>query len=286
MSARLQAGTLLNKRYEIITLLGQGDFGVVYQACDKQALKSHALVALKQMPMQMIVDCERQADLRANLVHPNIPRILDCFTTDEYSYMVQQFIDGSNLETVLEEHPGFLPEPRVVGWAIQLCDVLDFLHNHPDHPVLFRDMKPNNIMVDRADRVYLVDFGLARAYPPRFFQEEQVRFKHLWKGLAIGTAGYSPPEQYEGFVKPQSDIYALGATLHHLLTRRDPRQEFPFSFHNYPIRVLNPGVSPALEKIVMKALNQDMDERFLTAKEMQIALKRLVTKESAWVEVT
>jgi serine/threonine protein kinase len=284
MIARLAAGTLLHKRYEIIKPLGQGDFGVVYKARDKQAVRTNQFVALKQMPMQMIVDCERQADLRANLVHPNIPSVFDYFTTDNYSYLVQEFIHGSNLETVLEEHPIFLPERRVVGWAIQLCDALDFLHNHPDHPMLFRDLKPNNIMVDHADRVYLVDFGLARAYPPRFFQEEQIRFRHLWKGLPIGTEGYSPPEQYRGYVKPQSDIYALGATLHHLLTRRDPRQEYPFSFHNYPIRVLNPNVSPALERIVMKALNQDMNERFLNAKEMQVALEKLVTKDSVWAE--
>jgi serine/threonine protein kinase len=275
MNTTLEAGSLLHKRYEIIKLLGRGDFGVVYQAHDKRAVKTNQFVALKQMPAQMIIDCERQADLRANLVHTNIPRILGYFMTDEHSYLVQEFIDGSNLETVLETQPGFLSEKRVITWAVQLCDALDFLHNHPDHPMIFRDLKPNNIMVDHADRIYLVDFGLARVYPPRFFQEKQARFKHLRKGLAIGTAGYSPPEQYRGFLKPQSDIYALGATLHHLLTRRDPRKERPFTFQEYPLRALNPAVSPALEVIVMKALNRAMAERFLTAKEMQTALERL-----------
>ncbi len=277
MSAALQAGTRLHKRYEIIEVLGQGSFGTVYKARDRRAAKSDPFVAIKQMPVQMIVDCERQADLRANLTHPSIPRILGYFMTDEHSYLVQELVRGSNLEMVLEEQPGFLPEKRVIAWAIQLCDALDLLHNHPYHPMIFRDLKPNNVMVDQADRVYLVDFGLARAYPPRFFQGEQAHFKHLRKGLAIGTVGYSPPEQYQGRVKPQSDIYALGATLHHLLTRRDPRKERPFTFQEYPVRSLNPSVSPGLEAIVMQALNRDMGERFPTAKEMQMALEGLAS---------
>jgi serine/threonine protein kinase len=276
MSATLKIGTLLYKRYEIIKLLGQGSFGTVYQAHDKRAVKTDQLVAIKQTPMQMIVDCERQADLRANLTHPNIPRILGYFVTDEHSYLVQELILGSNLERILEEQPGFLPEKTVIAWAIQLCAVLDFLHNHPYHPIIFRDLKPNNVMVTEADRIYLVDFGLARAYPPRFFQEKQPHFKHLRKGLAIGTAGYSPPEQYRGYAKPQSDIYALGATLHHLLTKRDPRQERPFTFQDYPLRSLNPAISPDLEAIVMKALRRRVAERFATAREMQVALERLV----------
>jgi len=275
MSAVLQAGTLLHKRYEIIAVLGQGSFGTVYHARDRRAGKRDPSVAIKQMPAQMIVDCERQADLRADLEHPSIPRILGYFLTDEHSYLVQDFIRGSNLETVLEEEPGFLPEKRVIAWAIQLCDALDLMHNHPYHPMIFRDMKPNNVMVDQADRVYLVDFGLARAYPPHFFEAEPAHTRHLRKGLAIGTAGYSPPEQYRGRVRPQSDIYALGATLHHLLTRRDPRKEPPFTFQEYPVRSLNPAVSPGLEAIVMEALKRDMSERFPTVGEMQRALEGL-----------
>ena len=275
MSVTLEVGTLLHKRYEIVKVLGQGDFGVVYQARDKRAVNIDRFVAIKQMPMQMIVDCERQADLRATLIHSAIPRILGYFVNDEHSYLIQEFICGSNLEAVLEEHPGFLPEHRVITWAIQLCDVLDFLHNHPHHPMVFRDLKPNNVMADQANKVYLVDFGLARVFPPGFFQDRQAEFKHFRKGLAIGTAGYSPPEQYRGIVEPQSDIYALGATLHHLLTKRDPRKKRPFTFQKYPIRSLNPAVSAGLEAIVMKAVKREVEERFPTAKEMQVALERL-----------
>jgi serine/threonine protein kinase len=223
----------------------------------------------------MIVDCERQADLRANLIHPAIPRVFGYFATDSHSYLVKQFIRGSTLEVVFRQEADFLAEKRVIPWAIQLCDVLDFLHNHPYHPVIFRDLKPSNIMIDRADQVHLVDFELARAFPPGFFDGRQSDHKHLRRGMAFGTKGYSPPEQYRGLVRPESDIYALGATLHHLLTGRDPRKEPPFTLQNHPVRSINPAVSPDLESIVMKALNLDMRDRFSTAKEMQVALQEL-----------
>ena len=276
LNTPLAQGTLLHdERYEIIKVLGKGSFGVVYQACDKQSTEVSKLVAIKQMPMQMIVNCEQQADLRIILTHPAIPRIYDCFVVDANSYLVQDLIEGANLEQVLVEQDGFLSEGAVIAWAIQLCDVLNYLHYHPHYPMVFRDLKPNNIMIDHQGKIFLIDFGLARIYPPRYFQESQPEFAHLQKGLALGTEGYSPPEQYEGIAEPRSDIYALGATMHHLLTRRDPRKEAPFSFEVYPVRSINPAVSPELETIVMKALNREIDQRFSSAKEMQLALEAL-----------
>lgn len=275
MNAILKPGTLLHKRYEVVKQLGQGDFGTVYQACDQHAVKSNRFVAIKQMPMQMIVDCERQADLRADLIHPNIPRIFGYFVTNEHSYLVEELIRGSNLEKLLEEQRGFLPQKRVIHWAIQICAALDFLHNHPRHPMVFRDLKPNNIMANRADKIHLIDFGLARTFPPGFFRTGQTQLKHYRKGAAMGTKGYSPPEQYRGMVKPQSDIYALGATLHHLLTRRDPRKERPFSFQEMSMRSLTPNISRDLEVIVMKALERNIKRRFSTAKELQWELERI-----------
>ena len=276
MDASLEIGSILHERYEIIKVLGFGDFGVVYQARDKQGAEASKLVAIKQMPMQMIVNCERQADLRAMLTHPAIPCITDYFTDDVNSYLIQDFIEGWNLEQVLDENDDFISEETVIAWAIQLCDVLNYLHYHPHHPTVFRDLKPNNIMTDHKGKIYLIDFGLARTYPPRYFQEPQPQFKHLQMGLAIGTEGYSPPEQYRGIVEPRSDIYALGATMHHLLTKRDPRREPPFSFEAYPVRSINSSVSKRLETIVMKALNRDLDQRFASAKEMQLTLEALL----------
>ncbi len=271
----LKTGTVLRDRYVIVKVLGEGNFGVVYQARDEQAAATPKRVAIKQMPMQTIVECERQADLRALLVHPAVPRLYDYFAIEDYAYLVGELIVGRTLERVLADQEGFLPEPMVVGWAIQICDVLDYLHNHPSHPLVFRDMKPDNVMVDKRDRIHLTDFGLVRVYPVGFFREEQPLYKHLWKGLAIGTEGYSPPEQYQGYVRPQSDIYALGATLHHLLTKRDPRPELPFSFARNPVHLFNPGVSLDLEAVVMKAVDLDVNLRFASAREMRLALEAL-----------
>lgn len=276
--SELKKGTLLHKRYEVMKLLGQGDFGAVYQARDQKAATNNRFVAIKQLPMQLIVECERQADLRANLLHSNIPRVFDYFMTDEHSYLVVQLIRGANLEEILNQRPDFLPEKRIIYWAIQLCGALDFLHNHPLHSVIFRDLKPNNIMVDGKDRIYLADFELVRVFPPHFFDGQGAHYKHLGKGSAIGTEGYSPPEQYRGLVRPQSDIYALGATLHHLLTKRDPRKEKAFTFQKYPVRLLNPDISLELEAIVMKSLQRDIRKRYRSAGEMMSALRLLTQR--------
>jgi serine/threonine protein kinase len=275
MDIWMRKGTILHRRYRIIQLLGQGDFGAVYKARDLSPAGTNRLVAIKEMPMQLIVECERQADLRARLIHPAIPRIHDYFMTDEHSYLVQQLIRGSNLEVILNTHPGFLSEKRVIRWAIQLCDVLHFLHNHPAHPVIFRDLKPNNVMADSKDRIYLADFELVRVFPPGFFTERGAGVKYMGKSAPVGTEGYSPPEQYRGFVRPESDLYALGATMHHLLTRRDPRKEKAFTFQNFPVRSLNPDVSRELEEVVMKALQRDVRKRYGSAGEMLAALSDL-----------
>jgi serine/threonine protein kinase len=185
---------------------------------------------------------------------------------------VQDLIVGWDLETMLEKQDGFLAEEKILDWGIQLCDFLDYLHNHPDFPMIFRDLKPNNIMVDLANTIHVVDFGLARVFPPGYFQEAHPRFAHFRKGLAIGTIGYSPPEQYQGMVLPQSDIFALGATLYHLLTRRDPRRHPEFSFAEFPIHVLNPAISIDFAAIVMRALNLEVDQRFSSANEIKLAL--------------
>lgn len=260
----------------MVRVAGEGDEGVlIYLAYDQRAHKGQKRVALKQMPAPLIVDCERQADLRGTLHHPAIPRVLGYFSTAKYAYLVQEFILGTNLEQALQRHSGFLPEKTVLDWASQICSALHYLHTHPLHTTIFRDLKPNNVMVNRSGKIYLVDFGLARIFPPRFFLDAPPEFRHLRRALAIGTAGYSPPEQYRGIVTPQSDIYALGATLHHLLTKRDPRQERPFTFQQCPVRSLNPAISRGLEAVVMQAVQRPMKQRFQSAEQMLRALDAL-----------
>ncbi len=269
----LPIGAVLQKRYKVLNVLGIGGQSVVYQARDMKFPNVTKLCAVKEMvnaaPDKRLRDLairnfEREADVMAGLNHPTVTKIFDKFSEGNRSYLVMDFVDGKDLEAVLEETPGFLPEERVIRWAIDMCDVLAYLHGLEPDPIVFRDVKPSNIMLGSQDRIVLVDFGIARV-----FQPDQ-------KGTMIGTEGYSPPEQYRGVAEPRGDIYALGATMHHLLTKRDPRLEPPFSFEERPVRSINPDVSEGLETIVMKALQYDMDKRFSSALEMKLVLMTLL----------
>jgi outer membrane protein assembly factor BamB/tRNA A-37 threonylcarbamoyl transferase component Bud32 len=266
---RLQAGTTLQERYLILGMLGSGGMSSVYKGRDLHFPNVTKLVAIKEM-VNLIADqsmydmvvknFEREADLLATLSHPAIPTIYDNFTHKNRSYLVMEYIDGDDLEVILEEHEGFLPEERVVTWAIEICDVLSYLHAHKPQPIIFRDIKPSNVMVDHHNHVRLIDFGIARHFQPGE------------KGTMIGTEGYSPPEQYRGEASPAGDIYALGATMHHLLTARDPRLEPPFSFTERPVREINQLVSPEIENVINSALAYDPKDRYPSAMLMKEAL--------------
>jgi outer membrane protein assembly factor BamB/tRNA A-37 threonylcarbamoyl transferase component Bud32 len=216
---------------------------------------------------------EREANLLASLHHPSIPRIFDYFSIGTQSYLVMEFIEGYNLETIVNQSQEFLPETQVVSWIINLCDVLEYLHNHKPQPIIFRDIKPANIVITPDNRVVLVDFGIAKA-----FQVGQ-------KGTMIGTEGYSPPEQYRGEATPAVDIYALGATLHHVLTKKDPRVETPFTFSERPIRQINPKVSIELESIINTALQYNAADRFPDAETMKNAIISLARETHGLSEI-
>ena len=268
-SEHLAAGTTLASRYLIQNVVGMGGMGAVYRARDLHFPNVVKLVAVKEMIIQtrdelvrstIVRNFEREANLLATLDHPAIPRIYDYFTHNDRSYLILEYINGKDLEVILGETESFLSEERVVQWGIELCDVLSYLHNHTPEPIIFRDMKPSNVMINQHGHVMLIDFGIAKP-----FQGGQ-------RGTMIGTEGYSPPEQYRGEAGHLADIYALGATMHHLLTRRDPRLEPPFSFAERPIRQINQAVSNETESIINKALLYEPKDRFETAEEMKEAL--------------
>ena len=267
--SQLEPGATLQDRYLVLGILGAGGMSAVYKGRDLHFPNVTKLVAVKEMinlaadptMHEMIVrNFEREADILATLSHPAIPRIFDYFSQASSSYLAMEFIEGKDLEALLQDAKDFLPEEQIVTWAIELCDVLTYLHNHKPQPVVFRDMKPSNIMVDHHEHIRLIDFGIARVFQPG------------QKGTMIGTEGYSPPEQYRGEASPPGDIYALGATLHHLLTRRDPRAEAPFSFPDRPIRQLNPRVSPELDGAIIQALSYDPKDRYPSAEAFKQAL--------------
>ncbi len=275
---QLQPDTTLVSRYHIQEVIGIGGMGSVYRARDLHFPNVTKLVAVKEMinvapdpnvRQTIIRNFEREANILATLNHPSIPRIYDYFSEEDRSYLVLEFIHGKDLEAIINDTTGFLPEEQILTWSIQLCDVLSFLHNHKPDPIIFRDIKPSNIMINSNGDTMLVDFGIART-----FQTGQ-------RGTMIGTEGYSPPEQYRGEASPSADIYALGATLHHALTRRDPRLEPPFSFAERPIRRVNSHVSPELEAIINTALQYNPGDRFATALEMKDALMNAARKTGA-----
>jgi len=266
---QLQPGAILVNRYAIQEVIGRGVMGAVYRARDLHFPNAVKLVAVKEMVIQardplvrqtIVQNFEREANILATLEHPSIPGIFDYFSHNERSYLVEEYINGKDLEEVLSQTQGFLPEELVIQWAIELCDVLSFLHDHKPEPIIFRDMKPSNVMINQNNHVVLVDFGIAKT------------FRDGMKGTMIGTEGYSPPEQYRGEASPQADIYALGASLHHSLTGKDPRLEPPFTFSDRPIRKINPSISVELESIINTALQYNPSDRFQSAQAMKDAL--------------
>ncbi len=268
-SDRLEPGAILLDRYAIQYIVGVGGMGAVYCARDLHFPNVVKRVAVKEMVNivrdpdirdTIVRNFEREANILATLNHPCIPRIYDYFTQDDRSYLIIEFIDGKDLETILSETSDFLAEAQVLNWAIELCDVISYLHNYKPEPIIFRDIKPSNIMINNHEHVQLVDFGIAKTFQPG------------QKGTMIGTEGYSPPEQYKGESSQRADIYALGATLHHLLTRRDPRLEPPFSFDERKIRTINPAISPELEAVIYTSLAYDPEKRYSSIDVMKEAL--------------
>lgn len=271
----LPVGTVLENRYEIQRVAGRGGMSTVYAARDLRFGQVERLCAIKEMGDSdpdpgtralSLVNFERESALLATLAHSAIPKIFDYFATDGMIYLVLEFIDGQDLERALAARRAPFPEEDVIGWAIEICDVLEMLHSHEPDPIIFRDLKPSNIMLRSTGKIALIDFGIART-----FQGSQ-------RGTMIGTEGYAPPEQYRGLADARGDIYALGATLHHLLTNSDPRQQTPFTFHERPVQSLNPSISDEFSSVVMRMLAYHPDQRHQTVSEVRDELERLLQK--------
>jgi outer membrane protein assembly factor BamB len=254
--------------------------GTVYRARDTN-FKAIRLVAIKEMISQITdplvrkkiyTNYERESNILATLRHQSIPRIYDYFIRDERAYLVMEFIQGRDLDEILAETTTFFSEAQVITWGVELCDVLHYLHSNKPDPIIFRDIKPSNIMITPQNHIMVVDFGIAKMFDP------------TQKNTMIGTQGYSPPDQYRGEATPMVDIYALGATLHHLLTLRDPRLEAPFSFNERPIREINHAISEELVVVINRALEYNPENRFETAEQMKEALINAARKTGTLLE--
>ncbi|HEV2108833.1 MAG TPA: serine/threonine-protein kinase, partial [Thermomicrobiales bacterium] len=268
----IRPGTVLRGRYRVQATLGTGGMSRVYRARDLHFTGVDRQCAVKEMfntgsdPRARhfrLANFQREAALLATLSHPAIPRVYDFFEYRGSIYLVLELIQGHDLETLLAQRGAPFLEDDIIRWALELCDVLTFLHSHQPEPIIFRDLKPSNVMTRPDGRVVLIDFGIARSFAP-----DQ-------KGTMIGTEGYSPPEQYRGVADVSGDIYALGATLHHLATGSDPRNETPFTFAQRPPRGLNPRISPALEALILRCVNYAPADRFASVNDVRDALQQI-----------
>ncbi len=271
----LDEGAILNGRYEIVRKIGGGGMGAVYLASDKNL--GGVLRAVKEMVQSYIEDTQqekavsdfkRESMLLTSLEHQSIPTIYDYFFDEKEArfYLVMKYISGGDLAArIRSANQGRIDEKDVTEWAIQIADVLDYLHNRQP-PIVYRDLKPANIMIDgNSGRVMLIDFGIAR-----WINKEE-------KGVtAVGTMGYAPPELFSGNVESRSDIYSLGSTMFHLLTGADPQSNplliFDFQKHPRP-RQINPQLSDQMEKILMQSVEYNAENRFSTAASMRQTLE-------------
>lgn len=280
----LSEGVLLNNRYDIVKKIGGGGMGAVYLANDRnlggvqRAVKEMVQAHIEEAQQAKAVeDFRRESMILSALDHPAIPTIYDYFFDAEESrfYLVMKYIPGGDLASKLRATPeGRIEERTCAQWAIQVLDVLDYLHNLPDR-IVYRDLKPSNIMIDgNTGRVMLVDFGIARSINQA--QEKGV--------TAVGTMGYAPPELFSGSVEPRSDIYSLGSTMFHLMTGADPQNNplliFDFDKNPRP-RQINPRLSDQIERILMRSVEYNAEARFTSAAEMRSALEAHVNSLDA-----
>jgi len=270
LAESLSIGTVLSDRYEIQKVLGQGGMGSVYLASDRRLQVKQW--AVKETVFDYKDDNERveieklfidEAHILAQLDHPNLPKVVDFFTEGGRKYLVMEFIEGETLEKLVIDDKSFLPVEKVILIGLQIADVLNYLHSQKPNAIIFRDMKPSNVMITKDERVKLIDFGIARLFISGKDKDTVI----------LGTPGYAPPEQYgKSQTNERSDIFSFGATLYFMLTREDPGKS---PFHFPPISKFNSTVPKEFGDVVLKAVNIAPESRYSSMKEIIIELKKL-----------
>lgn len=258
----LAVGQVLHERYTILELAAQGGMSTIYRASDSNL---PGFWAIKQMtPLQARAEdlssiraqFRQEAEILTRLRHPGVPRIIDFFTERDIDYLVMEFVEGECLEHLLDTHRS-LSEYDATRIAMALLEILEHLHSHG---IIYRDMKPGNVIVTRDGRIVLVDFGISRLFTTGKSTDTVI----------VGTPGFASPEHYgRGQTDARSDVFSMGATLHQMLTGHDP-SDSPFTFTS-PAKA-QPGLSLGVSEVVMRAVDLLPERRFATAAAMREAL--------------
>ena len=264
-----EIGTVIDGKYEILKEIGRGGMSIVYLAMDKHLNKQWAVKEIRKKGNgkndEIVVNSLlAEANMMKKLDHPSLPRIVDIIDNGITIYVVMDYIEGESLDKILNEY-GAQPEELVINWAKQLCDALSYLHSQKPS-IIYRDMKPANVMLKPEGNIKIIDFGIAREY------KEQ----NLADTTVLGTKGYAPPEQYSGQTDPRSDIFALGMTIHHLLTGVDPRNGEPYA----SVRQWNPELSEGIEIIIDRCVEPAAENRYQSCADLLYDLEHpeLITK--------
>lgn len=264
-----EIGTVIDGKYEILKEIGRGGMSIVYLAMDKHLNKQWAVKEIRKRGNgkndEIVVNSLlAEANMMKKLDHPALPRIVDIIDNGITIYVVMDYIEGESLDKILAEY-GAQSEEVVVGWAKQLCDALSYLHSQKPS-IIYRDMKPANVMLKPEGNIKIIDFGIAREYKEQKLSDTTV----------LGTKGYAPPEQYSGQTDPRSDIFALGMTLHHLLTGVDPRNGEPYA----PVRQWMPELSEGIEIIIDRCVEPAAENRYQSCADLLYDLEHpeLITR--------
>jgi serine/threonine protein kinase len=276
-SSALAPGAMLQSRYRIVRQLGRGGMGAVYEAVDQRLEATVALKETFSVDDRLRRQFEQEARLLAQLHHPALPRVSDYFTEDGRAFLVMQFISGADLAETISQQPGPFPRNLVIVWADQLLDALIYLHTR-DRQIIHRDIKPHNLKLTSSGQIALLDFGLAKAQP------EEASTASSSDSIFGYTRRYSPLEQIQDQgTTPRSDIYALGATLYHLLTGVKPHDALTRAAalaksKNDPLRPaheIHPAVGPEIAAILCRAMALSAEDRYRTASEFREALRQI-----------
>jgi serine/threonine protein kinase len=281
-SSVLEPGAVMSDRYRIVRQLGKGGMGAVYEAVDQRLDATVALKETFSVDERLRRQFEQEARLLAQLHHPALPRVSDYFTEGDRAFLVMQFISGADLAEIISQQPGPFPRATVIAWADQLLDALVYLHTR-DRQIIHRDIKPHNLKLTSNGRIALLDFGLAKA------EATDVSTTVSSTSIFGYTKRYSPLEQIQNHgTTPRSDIYALGATLYHLLTGVKPldavaRATALVNSKSDPLRPADEiyrAVGPEIAAILSRAMALNPEDRYASANDFREALRKVGRKEN------